>query len=152
MKLTANILSLNRKTGSSISDDNFYNFVCYMASKHEEVFKNFRRNRIYCGVLEHVSKKYADEYLKIAQDSKLFTLEDFREFQKNDLYGNPVKFSFEIYGENFDFAPTTLRYVKNLCDIISNFNVSEINSITEIGVGYGGLCRLICQKLGGGTI
>ena len=155
VKLAADILNLNAKkdSNSSLSDNNIYNTVCYMASKHEKVFKNFRRNKIYRGIVEAVSKKQGNEYLKLINDTKLFKRDDFKEFQKNDLYGNPLKFSFEIDEENFDFAPTTLRYAKNLCDIISFFDVTEINSIAEIGVGYGGLCRLISSKLqlGGGT-
>jgi putative sugar O-methyltransferase len=62
------------------------------------------------------------------------------EFKKNDAIGNPVIFPYEQIGE---ISPTTLRYMKIVSDIEREFGTLDNLSICEIGVGYGGLCRII---------
>lgn len=50
-------------------------------------------------------------------------------------------------GSRITLSPTTIRYAKVLCDILSMFDTAGIHSIAEIGIGYGGQCRLIRSKL-----
>lgn len=136
-----------RKT--SISDDHSYPVVCYMAANSEHFFKKFRRDPIYNDVLEHVSQKQGQEYLDVInKNNKLtFTDTDWNNFFKNDLYGNPVTFSYEISGQAKEVSPTTLRYVKVLQDIVTLFDTAQFKSIAEIGVGYAGECRLLTSYL-----
>ena len=49
--------------GTSMSDDNAYPAVCYMASRNEYAFRKFRRNSTYNDILEHVSGQQGQEYL-----------------------------------------------------------------------------------------
>lgn len=74
-------------------------------------------------------------------------MQDWQEFAKNDLYGSPIRFTYNIQGQNLTLSPTTIRYAKVLCDILSMYDTSNIKSIAEIGIGYGGQCRLIRSKL-----
>lgn len=136
-----------RKT--SISDDNSYPAVCYMAAKSEHFFKKFRRNPTYNDVLEHVSQKQGQEYLEVIKrnDKLVFTDADWNNFFQNDLYGNPVTFSYEINGQTKEVSPTTLRYVKVLQDIVTLFDTSQFKAIAEIGIGYAGECRMLTSYL-----
>lgn len=138
-KLTSN----GRKT--SMSDDNAYPVVCYMASQNEHAFRNFRRNPIYNEILEHVSEKQGQEYLDvIKKNSRMkFTDADWENFRKNDLYGNPLVFPYRINGQTVELSPTTLRYAKVLQDIAVLFDAGRIRSVAEIGIGYAGQCRML---------
>lgn len=50
-------------------------------------------------------------------------------------------------GGELKVSPTTLRYVKVLQDIMTLFDVEKIRRIVEIGVGYGGQCRILVKYL-----
>ena len=135
--------------GTSITDMGRYPLVCYLASKDGRIFSKFKRNRIYRQVLEHVTEQQGNEYLKVIDEYGILTAEDWQNFAKNDLYGSPIQFSYGIHGEKFTLSPTTIRYAKVLCDVLSMFDTGSIKSIAEIGIGYGGQCRLIRSKLPG---
>ena len=148
-RLNRYMISKGRRT--SMSDDDFYPAVCYAASKDNRFFRNFRRNEIYNSVLEHVSQEQGQEYLDvIRRNRKLeFADMDWNEFRRNDLYGNPRVFPYEINGHAMVISPTTLRYAKVVQDIVTLFEVEKISSVAEIGVGYGGECRLLTNFLTG---
>ena len=133
--------------GTSISDMERYPLVCYLASKDDRMFSTFKRNKIYRRVLEHVTEKEGSEYLSVINEYGLLNVQDWQEFAKNDLYGSPIQFTYDIQGRSITLSPTTIRYAKVLSDIISMFDISSIKSIAEIGIGYGGQCRLIRSKL-----
>lgn len=135
--------------GTSVSDSGRYPLFCYMASKDEGLFRTFKRNRIYRRILEHVSQKQGSEYLGVINEYGTLTPDDWQDFAGNDAYGSPVKFTYDIQGREISLSPTTIRYAKVLCDILSMFGTEGINSIAEIGIGYGGQCRLICRKIPG---
>ena len=61
-------------------------------------------------------------------------------FSANDLVGGAILHYFEPIGS---FSPTTLRYVKVLGDLQCLFGTLGGLHIHEIGVGYGGQCRVI---------
>lgn len=136
---------LLQKRGTSVSDDNAYPLVCYAASKSEFFFKRFRRNPTYNDILEHVSGKQGQEYLNVIykNDKLKFTDSDWDNFCKNDLYGSPIKYSYQINGRSLNVSPTTLRYAKVLQDIATIFDTHRFKKIAEIGIGYAGECRLL---------
>lgn len=146
-KMNRYILSDGRRT--SMSDDDVYPAFCYVVSKDNHYFRNFRRNDIYNRVLEHVTQQLGQEYLDVIGRNKelQFADTDWNGFRQNDLYGNPRVFPYEINGHVADFSPTTLRYVKVLQDIVTLFETSQINSVAEIGIGYGGECRVLTSYL-----
>ncbi len=146
-KIYRKMLSHRNKT--SISDDNSYPVVCYMASRNEHFFKKFRRNPTYNDVLEHVSQQQGMEYLSVINknDKLKFTDGDWNNFRKNDLYGNPVVFPYELNGQKVQISPTTLRYAKVLQDIVTLFDARRFQSVAEIGIGYAGQCRLLTSYL-----
>ncbi|MDR1285582.1 MAG: putative sugar O-methyltransferase [Campylobacteraceae bacterium] len=128
------------KFGTSLSDDQLYPDFCIKASIDAHVFSNFRQNRIYCRILEHCNETigllYLDEIIKNRQD----LLDNIEQFKENDKYGNPYLVDYVRIGK---ISPSTLRYIKVLSDLLNLFYSLDGLRICEIGVGYGGQCRII---------
>lgn len=124
---------------SSLSDNDTYPQFCVDAVNDYSVFGSFRSNKIYNDILEHVSKTQGALYLKEIEKTN-FSVDAIDDFRKNDLYGSPVCFEYERWGV---FSPTTLRYIKVLSDLIYFFGDVDGFKIGEIGIGYGGQCRII---------
>ncbi|WP_050008378.1 putative sugar O-methyltransferase [Butyrivibrio sp. WCE2006] len=137
---------LDKSTGgSSVSDDGRYPAYCRVASKNGFMFHHFRRNEIYNLILEHMSKEQGQEYL-----DELIKNPDFKkisdrlgEYLRNDKVGKPRIYEYDIDNKDVYVSPTTLRYIKVLADLKNLFPMNEIKSVAEIGVGYGGQCRII---------
>lgn len=124
---------------TSVSDNQAYPQVCIQASNDYRLFRNFRRNPIYNQILEHVSRKQGSEYLElISNDSDILAAMD--SFKLNDNYGNPKMFHYPNIGM---ISPSTLRYIKILADIKTHFQTVDNLNLCEIGVGYGGQCRVV---------
>lgn len=142
-RLNKYMVSKGRKT--SMSDDNAYPALCHAASEDEKFFRDFRRNFIYNRVLEHVPQYQGQEYLDVIKrnDKLKFTDADWDNFRKNDLYGNPRVYSYEINNRTMALSPTTLRYAKVLQDIVTLFDTDKLKKIAEIGIGYAGQCRVL---------
>ncbi len=133
---------------TSCSDNGVYPPFCELASSNDRVFAEFRRNPVYCGVVETVSYAAGRDYLeRILLQSKAWSRQ-FSEFSKNDVVGNPLVFAYR-YGllkrKQCTFAPTTLRYIKVLADMKALFGVLDNMRIAEIGGGYGGQCAIVSR-------
>jgi putative sugar O-methyltransferase len=137
------------KRKTSISDDGVYPVFCYVASQETRFFKNFRRNPIYNRILEHVSRKQGKEILDVinANNKLSFTDNEWNNFFKNDLWGKPRVFAYKINGNTVRCSPTTLRYIKVLQDIVTLFDTDKIRKVAEIGIGYGGQCRIMTSYI-----
>jgi hypothetical protein len=132
-------LSLSKKISTSLSDNQIYPQVCLDAANDYRFFNQFRQNPIYNEILEHVTEKEGATYLElIAKDAAL--LAGMEKFKENDLHGSPRVFQYPNLGA---VSPSTLRYVKVLSDLKNLFGKLDGMHICEIGVGYGGQCRVI---------
>jgi len=130
-------LALNFST--SLSDNQAYPNVCLQASNDYRYFNYFRRDPVYNQVLEHVTEQEGQAYMnEIEKYPEIYSAMDI--FRENDLWGNPIVFE---YGEVGNISPTTLRYIKVLCDLQHFFHTLDNLMIGEIGIGYGGQCRII---------
>lgn len=151
LKAVMKLAVQNRTFRTSISDDGYYPLVCYLASKYDSVFSDFKRNPIYNYILECTGEQeqYGYHMLKLIDDIPGFTPspDDWKEFSRNDFYGNPRTYPVIFGDKTINISSTTIRYVKVLGDIISMFDSGSIKSIAEIGVGYGGQCRIILSRL-----
>jgi len=133
------VMSVPKRISTSLSDNQAYPQVCIQASNDYRLFNNFRRNPIYNQILEHVSEKQGNEYLQvISNDSDI--LAAINDFKPNDSYGNPRMSEYPNIGM---ISPSTLRYIKVLVDIKTHFQTADNLNIVEIGIGYGGQCRVI---------
>lgn len=148
-KIMTSYLDKNHR-GSSVSDDGRYPVYCRIASENAFMFHHFRRNEIYNLILEHMSKEQGQEYLDILVKSPSFdkVFKNLPLYLNNDTVGKPRVYDYNINGNIYSVSPTTLRYIKVLTDLIDLFDMSSIQSVAEIGVGYGGQCRIICQSTG----
>jgi putative sugar O-methyltransferase len=124
---------------TSISDNYQYPQFCLTASTDLNQFMRFRRNPVYNQILEHVSENQGLDYLNIISlDDSIVA--KMSEFQLNDMLGSPRVYTFPGIG---DISPTTLRYVKVLADLKRLFRTLNGLNVVEIGVGYGGQCRIV---------
>ncbi|NEO70953.1 putative sugar O-methyltransferase [Moorena sp. SIO3H5] len=131
--------SVPSRISTSLSDNQAYPQICIQASNDYRLFNNFRRNPIYNQILEHVSREEGNEYLRlISNESDI--LAGINKFKSNDDYGNPRMYEYPNIGM---IAPSTLRYIKVLADLKRLFQTADNLNICEIGVGYGGQCRVI---------
>jgi len=115
-----------------------YLVICKLAVDHDDVFEVFKRVKDYRVQLEHVSKKQGQLYLNIIKKEKSL-LRYFSMFKDNDKFRCPVKYNYDVG----IFSPTTLRYIKVLMDLKTFFGDLNNFNIVEIGVGYGGQCKII---------
>lgn len=76
-----------------------------------------------------------------------FTENDWLHFLRNDSIGNPFIAEYNFDGSRVIGSPTTLRYIKVLVDIVTLFDVNSLQTVTEIGIGYGGQCRILSDAL-----
>lgn len=127
------------RLSTSLSDNQVYPQVCLNAANDYRDFNRFRQNPIYNQILEHVTEKEGADYLEIISCDPLL-MASLDTFRQNDLYGTPRVYKYENIGA---FSPSTLRYVKVLADMKNMFDSLDGLSICEIGVGYGGQCRVI---------
>ncbi|MDR1507841.1 MAG: putative sugar O-methyltransferase [Treponema sp.] len=133
-----NIVPVKLKT--SVSDNGKYPDFCLKASNDVLIFSNFRQNSIYREILEHVTPQLGREYLAAINDCRPGLLKDIEKIKENDIYGNPDLVEYESTGK---ICPSTLRYTKVLADLLNLFDSLDKLNIVEIGVGYGGQCRVI---------
>ena len=115
--------------------------VCKDASETDHGFDGFKSNPDYRVVLEHVSVEQGQQYLNEIKKDVPKILDNVPKFITNDSVGNPMTHYYPDI-KNFT-SPTTLRYVKVLTDLIKLFGTLDGLDIVEIGVGYGGQCKII---------
>lgn len=147
--MLANMLrSLWRRATSpvaaSLSDNDSYPAACARAARDSRLFACFRSEAAYTHILEHVGADLGAEYLRLLAADRVI-MEALDEFRRNDDYGGPQTVDYPGVGR---FSPTTLRYIKVLKDLKTYFGSLDAMRICEIGVGYGGQCRVIhavCQ-------
>jgi len=118
---------------SSISHRSEYLEVCKGAVIEPSVFSKYKFNREYRAILEHVTRKQGDEYLKTFLGNSAI-LQTLRKVSKKEV-GGGYKYSFDSLGK---VSPTQLRYSKILQDLEFLFGTLNGLSIAEIGVGNGG--------------
>lgn len=124
---------------SSISDDSRYPDFCRLAAQDSRVFAEFRRDPRYTAILEHVNEAQGREYLqRLSRTGKARNFLD--EAARNDRIGNPHRMTLD---SGIRISPTTLRYLKVADDLETLFGNLDGARICEIGVGYGGQCRIL---------
>lgn len=119
--------------------------ACLEAGTDDLKFVNFKQDYRYTPILEHVSIEESLDYIKEFKFPYEFIRPMLDKIRENDIYGSPTLYQYENYGQ---LSPTTVRYIKNSCDIISHFGDMDLNTIVEIGGGYGGLCKTLNTMIG----
>ncbi len=110
------------------------------AAADEKIFATFRRQPVYRSIVETLTEDEGATYLRAIDDAgvKALCLASARA----DRVGSPRTHLYE----GVPLSPTTLRYGKVLCDLRNFFpHFHRMTDIVEIGIGYGGLARLVCE-------
>lgn len=94
-----------------------------------------------------MSPEFGSECFKYILNAANFTESDWLFFLENDSVGNPYLSRFDFGDSMVIASPTTLRYVKVLVDVLTLFDATKIRTVTEIGGGYGGQCRILMNFL-----
>ena len=136
-------------TATGLSDNGKYPAFCYTAARQDEVFRNFKRDPIYNQILEHLTPEQGAQYLDVILNDYDIELTDaqWELILLNDSLGNPRTAEYEFGDKILNCAPTTLRYTKVLLDLATLFDFNEIQTVAEVGIGYGGQCRLAMNLL-----
>lgn len=111
----------------------------YLQACKEADLSNFKRDPRLTKIFEHASFRQALDYFKLINERDgLLLLNKFT----NDLIGNPIKNGFE---GALQFSASTLQYIGVLSNLITHFGSLDSLRIVEIGGGYGGQARTICD-------
>ncbi len=127
----------------SVSNNDTYPTVCKQASEEGKSFDIFKTIPAYTQILEHTSIEFGWGYYDVIKREHPELLEDpyISKFQENDLYGGAKTYLYD----KLLISPSTLRYIKVLSDLITHFGDLAAFKIVEIGGGYGGQCKIICD-------
>jgi hypothetical protein len=124
---------------ASITNQQAYVDLCARAATDFAAFSNFRQNPVYVENVENVSDAIGGACLdKVLSDPKAVARIDA--LRLNDAVGGPRTVEYPTIGP---MAPTTVRYVKILADLHRMFGSLDGLDMCEIGIGYGGQCRVI---------
>ena len=123
--------------------------ACKEAINDDDFFHRFKDDPRYRVVLEHLSPQQASYYLRaLATKNPKLALE-LTKFTINDTVGRPrdvIPIDFQDNRTPVLITPSTLRYVKVLCDLLKEFGSLNEMNIVEVGGGYGGQCLVISQE------
>jgi len=135
------------KTKSIESDSQALGYEVQVSNliSDDVLIRRFRRNFRYRMILEHVSYSQGLDYQKRIAQLGVVSNALIIELAKGDTFGDPRRYYYKEIGW---ISPTLLRYVSVYSEIESLIGLKNINSIVEIGIGYGGQARVI-NKLGG---
>jgi hypothetical protein len=129
----------DNEISGSLSNTPRYVEVCGQAASKEFTFGRFRSCRSYRMVLEHVSPRTGQEYLRILRKDEK-ALDTLKFLLPLINTGGPAIYRFRGLGR---ISPTSIRYAKVHQDLMDFFGDLSNYSITEIGCGYGGMASQI---------
>lgn len=115
--------------------------VCKNAAESQDFFRSFKSNKAYKMILEHCSLTLGQNHLKNINEKNPQLLEN-KKFLENDKFGSPEVFDFGFATA----SPTTVQYISVLSNLISLFGDLTGYTIVEIGGGYGGQAKIICDQ------
>ena len=127
--------SLFSNSAKSDSDSTPYTKFVNNVNQKDRIFKKFRRNYTYRVILEHVNYKIGKSYLKLLTPETINSYRENPKLIKLGSIGKPRKFYYEKFGW---ISPTILRYLYVNQNLSKFFSFKEIETMGEIGVGFGG--------------
>lgn len=128
---------------TSYSDDGTYPHFCQLAANDDATFSSFRSNKKYKQIVETCGPNAGKNYLYLALQKQPTLGKYFKQFALSERIGDPKLFDYTVGNSNYRLAPTTLRYINVLTDLMTYFGSLDGLKIAEIGGGYGGQCKII---------
>lgn len=120
---------------------NNYLRICQEAFIDRNMFQNYRRQKSTKGVVETLGMQQGYNFILEIEKEYPDLLKHLKKFSTSDGVGNPKVYYYDKI--KMRIAPTTLRYIKVLGELLSIFGSLDDMNIVEIGVGYGGQCKII---------
>ncbi len=131
-------------SGWKVYYEGFYELL-ENANKSDDVFNDLRSNDLFNIIYQEGDKEYGDAIIK-----KLNLCdEDMEIYNDFDSMMNPNTHNYSVG----TYSTGLLRYINTYHDIFDtlmkncDMKMSSIDSIVEIGSGYGGLCKVIKSDL-----
>ncbi len=133
----------------SISDNNTYPAFCLLAAQNDAVFRTFRSNPVYRGIVETCGiYDFGVFFLNEIKCHYSHILPYLSKICAEDSFGAPISFHYPEIGT---ISPTVLRYVKVFGDLQREFGDLSNFDIVEIGGGFGGQCKIVNDISGFGS-
>jgi len=127
---------------TSISDlDDMYLDWVRSALDNDAAFRTFRQLPGIKNTVDGVKAAHGVIYRDVALNQTPGLWDYLEQFRTSDSVGGPDTVA---YPEGL-MSPTTWRYIKVLSDLQALFGPLDGWRIVEIGVGYGGQCKIICD-------
>ena len=127
---------------TSITDNGWFSRY-YGQLSQDPRFARFRRDPAHLVIVEPTPRADARRHLARVLAQTPGYVARLERFRAGDAVGAPLTADFAPYGR---FAPDTLRYVRYLSDCESRFGELDGETVVEIGVGYGGACRVFLER------
>lgn len=146
-----NQIRFRSKKGTSVSDDGYYNRSVKEAVMSDHAFNNFRRDRIYCQIVECVTKEEGEECLEILERIWPEWINKKQLYLENDRIGHPYTVTMKsIWGE-IEADPYTIQKIMEIGEMRMYlphlFKEGKNLNVVEIGVGFGSLYRILNKEM-----
>jgi hypothetical protein len=125
----------------SLSNAPNYLTACRFAVDSNEKFEVFRSCKSYRKILEHVSPRTGEKYLR-QLDRRGIPYLTLKNLTSRINVGGPATYSFPGLGK---ISPTSIRYAKVHNDLRNIFGDLNDLEVLEIGCGYGGLALQLLE-------
>jgi len=126
--------------GTSITDrDGRLVVSVSQALEDEDAFARFKQLPGIKNAIERLNPARGSEYRAIVLAQTPELLDHLATFRENDAIGDP---DTAPYPEGM-ISPTTWRYIKVLSDLKMLFGSLDGWHVAEVGIGYGGQCKLV---------
>ena len=132
--------SYSSNAANSDSQETFYEKAIAKITRSEKELNRFRRIYNYREILEHLDYRMGINYICNTDRETLIEVTRHPNVKKAESIGKPRQFRYKGIGM---ISPTTLRYIATGIDIDSKIDLSQIETIAEIGAGYGGQINVI---------
>jgi hypothetical protein len=106
----------------------------------EEIFSKFKSEPSYNQIVGMSSVWQAEIWIKDICENHPEVIDLLPKLIKNDTYGSPTAWAYE---NDIVMSPNTARYINSALQIKSHFKFLDRINVTELGIGYGGLCYII---------
>jgi len=138
------------ETKTSLTEFTGYPFLCERAVNDNKLFESFRSQPECLQVVETVDYRTGKECLDAMRSQSPEFIKLLDKFRSSEQLGSPLLYGYryKLFSPRIFFSPTTLRYIKILSDLKNYFGSLDGMKIIEIGVGYGGQCKIVSDVFG----
>jgi len=136
-------LPLQPRRRSSITDNGWWSKSCARNAADDARFARFRRGLLHRVIVEATPPAEARQHMARLLRQTPHYAGLFDKFVTLDRIGAPTMTEF---ARNVWFAPNTARYMRYLSDCEMRFGNLDGATIVEIGIGFGGQCKVFFDR------